>query len=297
MIVTIYGEHFAGCSLPIPQNGPYPIEACGLRVLVGASPAGLLYVGEKQINLKIPAHAPAEGTAPLKVCVRDVCSDPVTFRFSSHKAYIAVQGTAYVHMPVWIEADQPMPYDIFYPYLTWPWDFGGYQLEVRRNGKLLPQIKPTPTGGIAGGMTVAPTDSPRSRLPLHLLYHFDQPGTYFVRLTAWRIVPPEFRTHQVACQSDWTDVVVKPVSEAQHEAWLQAEAAKIPSATPGQLVGDIIPSLLAWPDEKALAILLPLRNHPNDLVRNYVTQSLAAFDPDLVQRTIPPGQPKAIRIP
>lgn len=94
-----------------------------MRVMVAGKPAGLMFVGDDQINLKIPTDAPDEGTAETQVCVWHVCSDPVPVRFSSHEAYLSVQGTAYVNMPIWIEADMPVPYDIFYPYATWPWAF------------------------------------------------------------------------------------------------------------------------------------------------------------------------------
>src|SRR5437868_1324732 len=90
MIIELYGQHFGPspwCAAKIPQNGPYPTEACGVRVSVGGTPAGLLFVGEKQINLKIPVDAPEEGTAPIQVCVRERCSEPVMFRFSVHKSY------------------------------------------------------------------------------------------------------------------------------------------------------------------------------------------------------------------
>ncbi len=300
MIVELYGEHLGPaplCAEIIPRNVPYRTEACGVRVMVAASPAGLLYVGEKQINLKIPADAPEEGTAPIRVCVRDRCSDPVTFRFSAHKSYIAIQGVAYVHMPVWIEAEQPAGCGIDYPYSVWPWYFGGYEFEVRRDGKPLTPVWPQLRGGIVGtwGGTVAPHDSPRSRLPLHLVYHFEEPGTYAVRLTDWNPGPRGTIGGVVRCQSDWTNIEVKSADETRREAWLRAEAARVAGATPGELVGDIIPSLLAWPDEKALAILLPLREHPDGLVSQFASQSLAGFDPGLLFLALPPGQP-AIRI-
>ena len=280
-IPTIYGKGFATCAASIPLKGSYPEEACGVRVTVAGKPAGLIYVGPDQINLKIPANAPDEGMADIQVCVRAACSDPVPVRFSSRKAYLRVQGTAYVRMPVWIEADLPGPHDIFYPYVASPWAFGDYKLEVRREGKLLPPLRPPSVlRGVIGGFgTVAPPDSPRSRLPLHLVYRFDQPGVYSVRLTTWK--------REASIESDWTDIDVKPFSEAQRDAWLQAEAARLPSATPGQLVGDITPSLLAWPDEKALAILLRAVDHPDSLVRESARQSLGAFDPPLLRRTIP----------
>jgi hypothetical protein len=234
MIVELYGEHLGPtppCDAPIPQNGPYSTEACGVRVTVGERPAALLFVSEKQINLKIPADAPDEGVAPIQICVHDVCSQPVPVRFSTRKAYIKVQGTAYVRMPVWIEVDLPMLYDIQYPAYVWPWQFGGYAFEVRRNGQPVAPLRPQPKyGGFAGGGTVAPQDAPRSRLPLHLFYSFDRPGTYSVQLTGWRF-GSDGRTPAIASQSDWTDIVVQPSSEAQRDAWLKAEAASIQSAT------------------------------------------------------------------
>src|SRR5579862_3187325 len=103
MILTIYGEDLGPelqCPEPIPQNGPYPLETCGVRVLVNDRPAGLLFSGSKQINFKIPDDAPEEGSAPIQVCVRGTCSDRVMVRFSVRKAFIHLVGHAYVHMPV-----------------------------------------------------------------------------------------------------------------------------------------------------------------------------------------------------
>ncbi len=192
MFITVYGKNLGPepwCNQPIPQNGPYPVEACGVRVLVGGVPAGLLFIGSGQINFKIPAEAPEEGSAPIQICAGTIYSQQVVFRFSTRKAWIRVQGQASVHMPVWIEVEQPMGYEIRYPYQVWPWHFGGDSIEVRHNGKALQPLIPQPSvpggiavGGLIGG-SVAPQDSPRSRLPLHLLYRFDQPGTYSVRFT------------------------------------------------------------------------------------------------------------------
>src|SRR5271154_1914427 len=123
MIVTIYGEDLGPelqCPEPIPQNGPYPLETCGVRVLVDGRPAGLLYSGSKQINFKIPNDAPEDGSAPIQVCVHGACSDRVMVRFSLRKAFIRLVGHAYVHMPVWIEADQPATNGISYPYTVFP---------------------------------------------------------------------------------------------------------------------------------------------------------------------------------
>ena len=138
MIITIYGENLAPtpwCGVSISQKGPYPLEACGVRVLVGDSRAGLMYAGPKQINLVLPADAPTLGTAPMRVCVREVCSDPVEVQFSTHKIFLKVEGKAYVHMPVWLEVEHPAPYQFRYPCLLWPWGIVDAFLDVRYNGR------------------------------------------------------------------------------------------------------------------------------------------------------------------
>lgn len=285
MTVELYGDNLGPepwCNRPIPQNGPYPKEACGVRLLVDGSPAGLLFAGTKQINFKIPDDAPEEGSAPIQVCVRETCSNRVEMPFSDHKAFLKIQGHAYVHMPVWIEVEQPWT-DVRYPYSIFPLNFGGAEFDVFFKGELLapfrmPLVWP-------GGGTVAPKDSPQARLPLHLLYRFDQPGVYSVRYRGQAYKYPG--ATNIAIESDWTDIVVEPYSNAQRLAWLQAEAAKARTATPGELVGDVIPSLLAWPDEAALSVLLTLVDHPDGLVRQYARVSLQLFDQQVQKRVIP----------
>ena len=49
----------------------FPKELCGLRVLVGGVPAGLLYVHRDQINFKVPQTVPMAGTVGLQVVHRD----------------------------------------------------------------------------------------------------------------------------------------------------------------------------------------------------------------------------------
>lgn len=273
MILTIYGDHLApqeNCPEAIPQNGPYPEEACGVKVLVGDRPAGLLYVSFRQLNFKIPEDAPAEGTAAIQVCVRESCSGAVPFRFSAFKSYVHVQGPARAGMPIWIELEQPMPYDIRYPFQPWPWNFDGYQVELRYEGN---PVTPLHADGAVGtGWSVAPPDSPQSRLPLHMHYRLDRPGRYSVRVTLMSL------QKKVLNQSDWTDFTVETFPEDQRDAWLADLARRIPSATPGQLVGDLLPSLLAKPDEKALAVLLPLLHHADPLVEKMARYSLNCFE-------------------
>jgi hypothetical protein len=258
-ILTIYGTSLGPqfCGVPIPQNGPYPLEACGVRVTAGGIRAGLMYVSENQINLKLPEGLP-DALTPIQVYFGDLRSDPAMAQFSTHTAFLHLQAPAYVHMPIWIEVDLPYPHRAPYPCGPDPWDFfDTYQLEVRRNGVLLPQAARPPsvgsTGHLQGCMSGFGFETLPYRLPLHLAYRLEDPGVYSVRLT----MPRDPAAQQVV-QSAWTDIAVQPCPPGMRTAWLRSMAAKIRSASMQELVRDIIPSLLALPDDKAFAVLLPV---------------------------------------
>jgi hypothetical protein len=87
MLVSIYGTDLGpreGCigqadtkkkETPSPlrpdqafvETLTYPKELCGVQVMFGEMPSGLLYVQAGQINFKVPQEAAMEGTAPLSV--------------------------------------------------------------------------------------------------------------------------------------------------------------------------------------------------------------------------------------
>jgi hypothetical protein len=72
-------------------------------------------------------------------------------------------------------------------------------------------------------------------------------------------------------------------------------AEKVQAASPRDLIADVIPSLLAWPDDKALAILLPVATRPDasdlmGLAGEFARAGLAAFDDATLRRVIPPDQ-------
>jgi hypothetical protein len=248
MVLTLYGGHLA--SEPVcGQTKTQPaLEFCGVRVLIGTGPAELLYVSSGQINFKIPADVPAEGFASMRVCVGTVCSAPLPMFFSTHTALLSLEKPAYVHMPVWIHVDPPPPYFVSYPCLAGPWMPPGYEFEVRRNGMLLPPV-PQPVPGANRASPGGCDDRTLAgSLPLHLLYRFDESGTYSVRFTATK-------SGQILYRSDWTDIAVAAYSEESRDAWLQSLASAI-KGNSREIVTNVIPSLLAWPDGKALSVLL-----------------------------------------
>ena len=294
MAVELYGAHLAPepwCGQNATPPAPYPVEVCGVRVMVGSSPAELMFVGPGQINFRIPAGAPAEGPAPIQVCVRGVCGAPVMMQFSAHTAFLRLRGAAAVHMPVWIQIDAPPPYQVKYPCGDTPWSFDGYQFEVRRNGQLLSQQPPPKDALGHAAMAIGPGScaaaAQPSALPLHLLYQFDQPGVYSLRFTA--IAPAGPNQGTTTCQSQWTDIAVDPYSASQRDEWLQSMAEQVKSASPQTLMADVIPSLLAWPDDKALTVLLPLLDQ-TAYAGQFARYSLAAFNDDVLRRVLPPDR-------
>ncbi|MGH9664869.1 MAG: hypothetical protein ACRD9L_10640, partial [Bryobacteraceae bacterium] len=287
MLVSIYGQNLTpadGCGQEplVPLNGPYPEERCGVRVLVAGRPAGLLTVRSTQINFQIPADAPASGEAAIEVVVGRTKSAPVTVAFGAPRVRLSLVAPAYVGMPVWIAVERPYPYEVYYPYSLNPWNFGGGEFEVKRNGVSLKPIHhasgPEAVNGLLNG-TLAPAGSPQSRLPLHLAYRLDEPGTYAVRFTGyrWREDASGERREQVD-QSGWFEFSVLPFDAARRQHWLREELARIPEATPGELAGDILPSLLASPDESVLAAMLQALSNPNEIVRGFARRSLGGFD-------------------
>ena len=291
MVLELWGQNLA----PVPwcgqeqiPKGLLPLEICGVRVLIGPRPAELMYVSGGQINLRVPADVPAEGFAPIQVCVGTVCSAPVAMRFSASTALLTLEQPAYVHMPVWIDVDAPAPYFVPYPCAYWPWNLPGYEFEVLRNGHpLAPIPQPSPPSTSA----VAPADhcdgpTLRGRLPLHLLYRFEEPGTYSVRFTARK-------NGEILYQSDWTNIEIEPFSEEKREEWLRSLEATLSQRS----VNDVVPSLLAWPDERALAVLSKVipadtsRCMNFDCVRlAFGRAALAGFDGALLCREIPQGR-------
>jgi hypothetical protein len=304
--IEIYGTNLGpspGCGVQLPPVAPFPTEACGVTVTVGGIAVALRYVGPKQINVDLPKELP-EGPAPLQICVHNLCSQPVVKEFSAHTAFLSAAGPLYAGMPLWIEVGVPSPYIFAYPCRPDPWDFHGlrmdgttaddYRMEVRRNGVPLaeapaPRIRPAGWEATMECMSGTNIGGSSARFPLHLAYRIDAGGTYSIRLTC-------IQDSKVVIQSAWTDIEVQPFSQPEKEAWLARMEERIESAPPRELMDDIVPSLLASPDESALRILLPVysdwllrRGYMNGdiFIASYLRNSLAGFDPEMLRRILP----------
>jgi len=199
--------------------------------------------------------------------------------------HLSLEEPVYAGLPVWIKADLAYPYEARYPYSEDPSDFGPNVIELRRGNEVIqprsfPLFGNSPGSGIMGG-SAAPPDAPQNRLPLHLKYHIEQPGTYSVEWTAVRqVLVGKHQMNAVAGRSDWLAFEVKPSTPEQREAWLEKTLAAVPT-DPGPLVGDSLPSLLvASPDPRVLRTVLEHLYSKDPLVGGYALSSLGLFHAD-----------------
>src|SRR5262249_49164704 len=192
---------------------------------------------------------------------------------------LRLDGPPRVGLPVWLYADLQSPLEARYPFAEDPGYFGSNRLELQRNAQLLdPHLPGIRAGigiiGIVAG-SIAPPDSPRTRLPLHLGFSIERPSTYSVR---WFVVsenPGRFSgPPRVLAESDWLDFNVVEPTPAEREAWLTATLAAQPTEI-GLYVGDYLPSLLAaLPDRRVVQAVLDALYSDKDLIRSCVLGAL-----------------------
>lgn len=303
--VSIYGTHlgpFPGCAAkPDPQlretvnpNNPgpqfanlsvYPTELCGVRVLVGDKPAGLLYVSEKQINFKVPQDSAESGTVELRVVAQGQSSAPVEMPAGFGKTTISLAEPAYTNLPVWLKVDLRFGLGhVSYPYLLGPAGFGCNEVEVRRDGHLLPVLPGSnwmrygmsysgPPCGNYGPLDGRAVD----RLPLHLLYRFDAPGVYEVRYT---LRDSAFGRNGIRAQSDWTTVEILSSSPDRRQAFLAALRQRAAAANPAEILSDILPSVLGLADDASFDMVTGYLHHPDSAVRRYAMNGLSYWPED-----------------
>jgi len=266
----------------------YPIELCGVKVLVGDVPAGLLYVGEKQINFKVPREVPLQGTGEIRVIFNGRGSLPVSLPFGLDSPAIALENPAAVGMPVWLKVRLPYGRDggLRYPIGIHPADFGCYEVEVRRAGKMLARFADlqsqafngiTGSGNPCGFIGLPKEPQHQGRLPLHLQYRFDQPGVYEVRLTTRR--PMDAAVSSIG----WTAIEIQPAAAQQRARWM-AETAPPPDAV--EALTDYLPGILGVPDDRSLALVERYLYHEDSLVRQYAMFGLTYWPAQRVNNSV-----------
>jgi len=265
----------------------YPKELCGVQVLIGDKAAGLLYVSEKQINLKVPQDSAETGMVELRVLSQGQSSTPVRMPAGFEKTTVSLAEPAYVNMPVWLKVETRFGLGrVSYPSPIGPAGFGCNQVEVRRDGKLLPVLPGSNwmkyggsfSGPPCGSYAFPAGDRKAGRLPLHLLYRFDMPGVYEVRYTARdRAIGPA--TSQIRAQSDWTPIEILPSTPDQRKEFLNAMGLST-TTDAAAIVTDILPNILGFPDDASFDLVARYLYHPFPAVRRYASDGLSYWPED-----------------
>jgi hypothetical protein len=282
LILSIFGSNLGpavGCQGEHDAQGIYQKKLCDTQVLVGGIPSGLLYVQASQINFKVPQETPIQGAAELLVVYQGRSSKAVPMPLGVERTTLSLESPARVGMPVWLKLKAPYDEDsgIRYPFMIFPATFGCNEVEVRRNGVLLPRIADigkqafngiTIAGNICGSIGFSSEPHFKGRFPLHLQYRFDRPGVYEVQLTQRRPF-----SHEAPSVTPWTKIEILPASARARQHWLAERSAHAPSST-ADLLADFLPSILGNPDEETLRILHAYLYHPDRLVREYAMYGL-----------------------
>jgi hypothetical protein len=261
----------------------YPKELCGVRVFVGQYTAGLLYVSAGQINFKVPQETGIEGTSDLRVVYQGQSSLPAVLKLGLQTTRVYLEQPASIDMPVWLRVEHPIgrPRTINYPFALGPAGFGCNFVEVRHNGIPLAQ-RPDADWMRHGGVVSGPpcgsfsfSTSPRhiDRLPLHLLYRFDAPGVYQLRYSLREWPNPQSTKAEIT-HSEWTEIEILPATPGQR-ASLLAETQKNLSTDPAEILSNLLPSILGFPDSESLDIVSSYLYHPSPSVRRYARTALS----------------------
>jgi hypothetical protein len=271
----------------------YPIVLCETQVFLAGIPAGLLYVQAGQINFQVPQEIPIQGTIEMRVAYSGQSSAPVALPAGIPTTAISLESPARVGMPIWLKVtlpDDPNGDSIQYPFLIWPAAFGCNQVEVRRDGMLLPRIADLRSqafdgivfaGAPCGSLGLSSERRIKGRLPLDLQYRFDRPGIYEVRFTR----RTDWNRGEVVASTDWTPIEVLPEDAGERQRWLADQRAHPPPNT-ADLLSDFLPGILASPDEQSLDILREYLYHPDSVVRHYAMYGLTYWPPQAATESV-----------
>lgn len=208
------------------------------------------------------------------------------------QASVALEAPARVGLPVWLKISTRN--DIRYPFYTVPDWHTCYDVEVRKDGKAYPRIQTPPTaiaqaivfaGNICGGLYLPGKLQHPGSIPLHVMYRFDQPGVYEVRYVErmpWGV------PNGPNLVSPWTPIEIQAATAADRVKWLAEASSQAPSDATSLLSG-YLPDILGVPDDRSLQLLIPYLNHPDAMVRQYVSYALSYWPGEQASKAVLAG--------
>jgi len=208
------------------------------------------------------------------------------------QATVALEAPARVGLPVWLKVSSHD--EIRYPFYTVPDWHVCHDVEVRKDGQPFPRFKPLPTAlpqmvvfaGPPCGILYLPgkVGHPGS-IPLHVMYRFDHPGVYEVRYVERM---PWGEPNAPNLMSPWTRIEIQAGTPEERAQWLAEISSHAPSDATGLLTG-YLPDILGVPDDRSLQLLTPYLNHPDAMVRQYVSYALSYWPGEQASKAVLAG--------
>lgn len=158
----------------------------------------------------MPANLKSEAHVPIQVCIATTCSYLVNVPFTNKDILLRVEQKAYVNMPLWVDFTIPFNNKFLYPISPCPWNFGGFQIEVRKEGRVLQSgamPKCTDVDQAETWSAISVSRGLTRRLPVHLYHSFQVPGEYEVRMSGPILTPDLSKVSRIG-YSDWIRVTV-----------------------------------------------------------------------------------------
>ncbi len=208
------------------------------------------------------------------------------------QASVALEAPARVGLPIWLKISAHD--EIRYPFYTVPDWHECHDVEVRKDGKPFPRFQLPPTrlpqiivfAGPACGILYLPGKAVHpGSIPLHVMYRFDQPGVYEVRYVERM---PWGEPNASNLVSPWTPIEIQAATAADRAQWLADASAHAPADATGLLTG-YLPDILGIPDDRSLQLLIPYLNHPDAMVRQYVSYALAYWPGEQASKAVLAG--------
>jgi hypothetical protein len=301
---TIYGKHLGPADPCVRDTGPFrpdgpnsaevlgqvertlPVALCGVQVLMDEQPVPLIYVHEQQIDFVVPGFRPFGKKVMVRVVRGALSSIPVALKFGPDAMSLYQDEPAYAGMAVWVRlyklAETKTPVELPFG-ISLFWSPECPSIEIKYDGVPLPKRRSQNTPRrIAYSGPPCPTlplpdrRSLAGRIPLHLWYDLQRPGTYFARY-----VPGSgLYGAKLTAETEWTRIEVKAASLEDRRKWISEKAASAPTDVES-LLYEFLPSIFGYSDAEALEIGLPYLYHQHASVahstagylRNYYAAS------------------------